>query len=339
MNIIRRSMIAAATAIPLAFSSVASFASDIVDTAVSAGKFQTLVTAVKAAGLVDTLKGDGPFTVFAPTDEAFAKLPAGTVEDLLKPENKEKLVAVLTYHVVPGTARFDRLGPARNPSPALQLRRAHDQQQVATGAFCEIRDDTGTGDARLARGHAQFDDALLREQRQVRAGYPQLLPVESAGRDIQVALRETAFACRAADRIGRFGNQQMLVATDQVAGSQIFLQGGCELPGLDLQPSCSMLIDSPSSNTGIPFATGYRTLPSSVTSASVSGSSILRPSAVTSFPVAIAEFTELKSAAPAGTRPLCVSGQRKIVSRRLSIVSPRSLWRKSLFYKCLKAKL
>jgi uncharacterized surface protein with fasciclin (FAS1) repeats len=95
-------MIAAATAIPLAFSSVAALASDIVDTAVSAGKFQTLVTAVKAAGLVDTLKGDGPFTVFAPTDEAFAKLPAGTVEDLLKPENKEKLVAVLTYHVVPG---------------------------------------------------------------------------------------------------------------------------------------------------------------------------------------------------------------------------------------------
>lgn len=102
MNILRRSMIAAATAVPLAFSSVAALASDIVDTAVSAGKFQTLVTAVKAAGLVDTLKGDGPFTVFAPTDEAFAKLPAGTVEDLLKPENKEKLVAVLTYHVVPG---------------------------------------------------------------------------------------------------------------------------------------------------------------------------------------------------------------------------------------------
>jgi uncharacterized surface protein with fasciclin (FAS1) repeats len=95
-------MIAAATAVPLAFSSVAALASDIVDTAVSAGKFQTLVAAVKAAGLVDTLKGDGPFTVFAPTDDAFAKLPAGTVEDLLKPENKEKLVAVLTYHVVPG---------------------------------------------------------------------------------------------------------------------------------------------------------------------------------------------------------------------------------------------
>jgi uncharacterized surface protein with fasciclin (FAS1) repeats len=75
---------------------------DIVDTAVSAGSFNTLVAAVKAAGLVDTLKGAGPFTVFAPTDDAFAKLPAGTVEDLLKPENKDKLVAILTYHVVPG---------------------------------------------------------------------------------------------------------------------------------------------------------------------------------------------------------------------------------------------
>jgi uncharacterized surface protein with fasciclin (FAS1) repeats len=75
---------------------------DIVDTAVSAGSFNTLVAAVKAADLVDTLKGEGPFTVFAPTDEAFAKLPAGTVEDLLKPENKEKLQAILLYHVVPG---------------------------------------------------------------------------------------------------------------------------------------------------------------------------------------------------------------------------------------------
>jgi uncharacterized surface protein with fasciclin (FAS1) repeats len=77
-------------------------AKDIVDTAVSAGDFTTLVAAVQAAGLVDTLKGEGPFTVFAPTDAAFAKLPAGTVESLLKPENKEKLVAILTYHVVPG---------------------------------------------------------------------------------------------------------------------------------------------------------------------------------------------------------------------------------------------
>jgi transforming growth factor-beta-induced protein len=75
---------------------------DIVDTAVGAGDFTTLVAAVQAAGLVETLKGDGPFTVFAPTDAAFAKLPAGTVETLLKPENKDKLVAILTYHVVPG---------------------------------------------------------------------------------------------------------------------------------------------------------------------------------------------------------------------------------------------
>lgn len=75
---------------------------DIVDTAVSAGDFNTLAAALKAAGLVETLKGDGPFTVFAPTDEAFAKLPAGTVENLLKPENKDQLTAILTYHVVPG---------------------------------------------------------------------------------------------------------------------------------------------------------------------------------------------------------------------------------------------
>lgn len=75
---------------------------DIVDTAVGAKSFSTLVAAVKAAGLVETLKGDGPFTVFAPTDEAFKKLPEGTVESLLKPENKKKLQAVLTYHVVAG---------------------------------------------------------------------------------------------------------------------------------------------------------------------------------------------------------------------------------------------
>ncbi len=74
---------------------------DIVDTAVE-GKFATLVAAVKAAGLVETLKGEGPFTVFAPTDEAFKKLPEGTVETLLKPENKDKLIAVLKYHVVAG---------------------------------------------------------------------------------------------------------------------------------------------------------------------------------------------------------------------------------------------
>ena len=77
-------------------------AGDIVDTAIAAGQFNTLAKAVQAAGLVDALKAEGPLTVFAPTDEAFAKLPAGTLESLLKPENKDKLTAILTYHVVSG---------------------------------------------------------------------------------------------------------------------------------------------------------------------------------------------------------------------------------------------
>lgn len=81
---------------------LATATSDIVDTAVAAGSFTTLVAAVTAAGLVETLKGAGPFTVFAPSDDAFKKLPAGTVETLLKPENKDQLVALLTYHVIPG---------------------------------------------------------------------------------------------------------------------------------------------------------------------------------------------------------------------------------------------
>ncbi|MGF1593524.1 MAG: fasciclin domain-containing protein [Kiloniellaceae bacterium] len=102
MKALSRAILAAAVAAPLALSAVAAKAADIVDTAVSAGQFNTLVAAVQAAGLVETLKGEGPFTVFAPTDEAFAKLPAGTVEDLLKPENRDQLVAILTYHVVPG---------------------------------------------------------------------------------------------------------------------------------------------------------------------------------------------------------------------------------------------
>ena len=91
-----------------AASSLAS-AADIVDTAVSAGQFNTLVKAVQAAGLVETLKGKGPFTVFAPTDEAFAKLPAGTVEALL--QDKEKLAKVLTYHVVPGKVTASQVKP------------------------------------------------------------------------------------------------------------------------------------------------------------------------------------------------------------------------------------
>ena len=97
----------AATVVGLAVGNSSAYAvdaakMDIVDTAVAAGSFKTLAAALGAAGLVDTLKGAGPFTVFAPTDDAFAKLPAGTVEELLKPENKGKLTAILTYHVVDG---------------------------------------------------------------------------------------------------------------------------------------------------------------------------------------------------------------------------------------------
>ncbi len=102
MRSFRNLLAAGAIAVSSLVATSQAFAADIVDTAVGAGSFKTLVAAVQAAGLVDTLKGAGPFTVFAPTDEAFAKLPAGTVEDLLKPENKDKLVAILTYHVVPG---------------------------------------------------------------------------------------------------------------------------------------------------------------------------------------------------------------------------------------------
>ena len=99
----RRTFLAAATAVSLAPAAFAGGHSmDIVDTAVGAGSFTTLVAAVQAAGLVDTLKGEGPFTVFAPTDEAFAALPEGTVESLLLPENKDQLISILTYHVVPG---------------------------------------------------------------------------------------------------------------------------------------------------------------------------------------------------------------------------------------------
>ena len=110
MNSIRQKLFTGAIVVQLlAFASFAGAGhhaemktKDIVDTAVAAGQFSTLAAALDAAGLVDTLKGDGPFTVFAPTDEAFSKLPEGTVESLLQPENRDQLVAILTYHVVPG---------------------------------------------------------------------------------------------------------------------------------------------------------------------------------------------------------------------------------------------
>jgi uncharacterized surface protein with fasciclin (FAS1) repeats len=93
---------------------------DVVDTAVAAGQFNTLVAAVKAAGLVETLKGKGPFTVFAPTDAAFAKLPAGTLDSLLKPENKDQLVSILTYHVVPGKVMSGDIAGKKTEAKTVQ---------------------------------------------------------------------------------------------------------------------------------------------------------------------------------------------------------------------------
>jgi uncharacterized surface protein with fasciclin (FAS1) repeats len=101
----RKTVLAAFAAAAVSTGAISAYAASdktIVETAVEAGTFTTLVAAVQAAGLVDTLNGEGPFTVFAPTDEAFAKLPAGTVDNLLLPENRDQLAAILTYHVVPG---------------------------------------------------------------------------------------------------------------------------------------------------------------------------------------------------------------------------------------------
>ena len=120
---------------------------DIVDTAVAAGQFNTLAAALTAAGLVDTLKGKGPFTVFAPTDEAFAALPAGTVEDLLKPENKDKLVAILTYHVVQGrypSGRVAGLDTATTVNGAEVDITASDAGVMVDGANVVTADVTAT---------------------------------------------------------------------------------------------------------------------------------------------------------------------------------------------------
>ncbi|MEJ2377850.1 MAG: fasciclin domain-containing protein [Pseudolabrys sp.] len=111
---------------------------DIVDTAVGAGQFKTLAAALGAAGLVETLKGTGPYTVFAPTDEAFAQLPAGTVENLLKPENKAKLTAILTYHVVPGAvkaAQVTKLTEAKTVNGAMvKVSTAHGKVMINDAA-------------------------------------------------------------------------------------------------------------------------------------------------------------------------------------------------------------
>jgi len=142
----------AAIAVPLTFGGVAVQAADIVDTAVGAGSFDTLVAAVQAADLVEVLKGEGPFTVFAPTDEAFAKLPEGTVENLLKPENKDQLVALLTYHVVPGKTMSSELAGKAVEATTVQ------------GSPVEI-DATGSGvmvdDATVVQADIEADNGVI----------------------------------------------------------------------------------------------------------------------------------------------------------------------------------
>ena len=133
-------------------------AADIVDTAVAAGSFTTLVAAVQAAGLVETLKGEGPFTVFAPTDEAFAALPAGTVENLLKPENKDQLVAILTYHVVPGKVMSTDLtngmkaATVHGANVTITTRRRRRRSNGANVVTADIEASNGV-DPRDRRGH------------------------------------------------------------------------------------------------------------------------------------------------------------------------------------------
>ncbi|MBS8225834.1 fasciclin domain-containing protein [Vannielia litorea] len=116
MNIItltKAAVVSAALAVSGCTTTGSSSGPDIVEVAQSTGSFETLVAAVSAAGLVETLQGPGPYTVFAPTDEAFAALPAGTLDDLLKPENRDTLTAILTYHVVPGVAEASDLAGRR----------------------------------------------------------------------------------------------------------------------------------------------------------------------------------------------------------------------------------
>ncbi len=131
---------------------------DIVDTAVAAGSFKTLAAALGAAGLVDTLKGPGPFTVFAPTDEAFAKLPAGTVETLLKPENKAKLVDILTYHVVAGDVNA---AAAMKMKEATALNKKAIALEVKDSALYLNKSKVTTADVKCTNGVIHIIDTVL----------------------------------------------------------------------------------------------------------------------------------------------------------------------------------
>ena len=132
--------------------------SDIVDTAVSAGSFTTLIAALEAADLADTLRGDGPYTVFAPTDEAFAKLPAGTLDELLKPENKDQLTAILTYHVAEGSVASADLSDGQT-IPTLQ---GSELTVAISGGTVRVGDGTvTTPDVAASNGVIHVVDTVL----------------------------------------------------------------------------------------------------------------------------------------------------------------------------------
>ncbi len=155
---IRRTFLAMTAAASTAFAAPA-FAqdADIVDTAIAAGNFTTLVAAVQAAGLVETLKGEGPFTVFAPTDQAFAALPAGTVEDLLKPENKAQLAAVLTYHVLPGKVMSTDLSDGMTAATVQGA-----EVTITTGGGVKVNATTvTTADIEASNGVIHVIDAVI----------------------------------------------------------------------------------------------------------------------------------------------------------------------------------
>jgi uncharacterized surface protein with fasciclin (FAS1) repeats len=154
---IRRTFIALTTATAIGGFASSASAQDIVDTAVGAGSFNTLVAAVQAAGLVETLKGEGPFTVFAPTDEAFAALPEGTVDALLLPENRDQLVSILTYHVVPGKVMS---GDLSNGMEAATVQGAN--VTIMTEGGVKVNDaNVVTADIEASNGVIHVIDAVI----------------------------------------------------------------------------------------------------------------------------------------------------------------------------------
>ncbi len=153
---------AAALALSAPLASAEMKGKDIVDTAAGAEGFMTLVAAVQAAGLVETLKGEGPFTVFAPTDAAFAALPEGTVEALLKPENKDQLVSILTYHVVPGKVMSSDLAGKETMAETVE----GDTVDIdATGSAVMVDDATvTTADIEASNGVIHVIDKVIMPQ-------------------------------------------------------------------------------------------------------------------------------------------------------------------------------